>query len=58
MALSLFACSGDDDELAGASTTTEAGSDGPRTSSDDGESPAPADEQGTSMTNVSAGAAQ
>lgn len=52
--LSLFACSGDDDDelggTSGTSTTTEAGSDSPTTSSGDGESTDAADEQGTSTT--------
>src|SRR5215207_4588118 len=54
MALSLFACSGDDDdELAGGTrTTTEAGADSPATSSGDGESPDTADEPGTSTTDT------
>jgi hypothetical protein len=55
VALSLLACSGDDgQESAVNSTTTEAVSDSPTTSSDDGESSATADEQGVSGSNGSA----
>jgi hypothetical protein len=56
VASSLLACSGDDgDESAGNSTTTEAASDSPTTSSGDGESGVTADEQGVSASNGSAG---
>jgi hypothetical protein len=55
VASSLLACSGDDGhESAGTSTTTEAVSDSPTTSSDDGESIATADEQGASADNGTA----
>ena len=55
MAFPLFACSGDnDDESAGTSTTTEAGSDSPTTSSGPGGSTATTDELGTPTTNRSA----
>jgi hypothetical protein len=58
MALSLFACSGEDNDesagTSGTSTTTGAGSDSPNTSSGDGESTATTDEQDTSTSNRSA----